>query len=119
MPIFAAKSCRPIRLHLVHEPNGLVLTRRFKIQTLAVVLLSIPLLVLTDSPVQAELAGLCPSGAGWQLVAANDIVTHDIGNTFDQNGDGFVCFRDNVKGFREGQAERAWLVKDNTNPLDE
>jgi hypothetical protein len=63
-----------------------------------------------------EPVGGCPPGGGWRLVELGDTLPVDVGNFHDQNGDGFVCQRDNP-GLSKRNGETTWTVKDNTNPL--
>jgi hypothetical protein len=62
-----------------------------------------------------EPVGGCPRGGGWNLVPLSDTLPRDVGNFHDQNGDGFVCQRDNP-GLSKHDGT-TWTVKDNTNPF--
>jgi hypothetical protein len=66
----------------------------------------------------AQPVGGCPSGDSWNLVGLDETLDRDVGNLHDQNGDGFVCQRDN-RGLSMKHDATTWTVKDNTNPLSE
>jgi hypothetical protein len=69
-----------------------------------------------------------PEASGWSLGAIESMIPEDVGNKFDQNGDGYICQRF-VYGHRLkygaygnppapvlGDCCGYWAVKDNTNP---
>jgi hypothetical protein len=58
--------------------------------------------------------GGCPSGDGWNLVPIEFTIAEDVGNFHDQNGDGWVCQRDNP-GLSFTNPFTVWTVTDNTN----
>ena len=66
--------------------------------------------------------GVCPKGDGWNLTTTSAVLDIDVGNTHDQNEDGYVCVKA-PKGFARsgdnGQSPIAWVVKDNSKPHDE
>lgn len=74
-------------------------------------------------PSGTEADGPDPEASGWDIIPVDFLsYPEDVGNTFDQNGDGYVCRRF-VYGFRLAPIRDDCCgflaVKDNTNPVNE
>lgn len=80
---------------------------------------SIGVLIAAGASAGAVPAGGCPKGGHWDgaFLASTDPAL-DVGNFHDQNDDGSVCQFSNPNKNKGNDGHPAWVVKDNTKPLE-